>query len=117
MGIHKFLEVAWANDEIAGEANFDIERENIGPDEGILNLDVMRPNKQREFEQELITEIIGGGIKSEADVVRFAIEAGMTCRHCASTLRELKRRGIIDLGFQVPDIRRLKAPRAIRLIQ
>src|SRR6185312_10822826 len=43
LGIHKFLQVAWANDEIAGEANFDIERENIRPGEGILALDVMRP--------------------------------------------------------------------------
>jgi len=117
LGIHKFLQVAWANDEIAGEANFDIERENITPNEGILNLEVMRPNKQREFEQELSTEIIAGRIKSEADAVRFAIEAGMTCRHCAPTLKELKRKGVIDLDFQVPDIKRLKAPRAIRLVQ
>jgi three-Cys-motif partner protein len=45
LGIHKFLQIAWANDEIAGEANFDIERENIRPDEGILPLDLMRPKK------------------------------------------------------------------------
>lgn len=117
LGIHKFLQVAWANDEIAGEANFDIERENIAPQEGILNLDVMRPNKQREFEQELSAEIIAGRIKSESDVVRFCIEAGMTCRHSAPTLMDLKRKGIIDLDFQVPDIKRLKMPRAIRLIR
>jgi three-Cys-motif partner protein len=36
LGIHKFLQVAWDNDDIAGEANFDIDRENIRPGEGIL---------------------------------------------------------------------------------
>jgi three-Cys-motif partner protein len=117
LGIHKFLQVAWANDEIAGEANFDIERENIRPGEGLLNLDVMRPNKLLEFEGELRTKITAGSIKTEADVLRFCIEAGRTSRHSAPVLKELKRKGIIELDFQVPDIRRLKAPRAIRLIQ
>lgn len=116
LGIHKFLQVAWANDEIAGEANFDIERENISPGEGILNLDVMRPNKQREFEGELSAAITTGSIKTEADLLRFCIEAGMTSRHSAPVLKELKRKGVIDLDFQVPDIKRMKAPRAIRLL-
>jgi hypothetical protein len=109
--------VAWANDEIAGEANFDIEREKIKPDEGILNLDVMRPNKLREFEEELSAAIISGAIKTEADVLRFCIEAGMTSRHSAPVLKELKRKGVIDLDFQVPDVKRLKTPRALRMIQ
>ena len=113
MGIHKFLQVAWANDEIAGEANFDIEHENIKPGEGILNLDVMRPNKQREFESELSAAIFAGLVTNEADVLRFCIEAGMTNRHSAPVLKELKRKGVIDVDFQVPDLKRLKAPRSI----
>ncbi len=117
LGIHKFLQVAWANDEIAGEANFDIERENIRPGEGLLNFDVMRPNKLREFEEELSAAISAGSINTEADVLRFCIEAGMTSRHSAPVLKELKQKGVISLDFQVPDIKRLKAPRAVRLIQ
>jgi three-Cys-motif partner protein len=116
LGIHKFLQVAWENDEIAGEANFDIERENISPGEGLLALDVMRPNKLREFEGELTAAIISGAMKTEADVVRFCIEAGMTTRHSAPVLKELKGKGVITLDFQVPDITRLKAPRALRLL-
>jgi three-Cys-motif partner protein len=56
LGIHKFLQVAWATDEIAGKANFDIERENIRPGESLLPLDEFRPNKIREFEQDLEEE-------------------------------------------------------------
>ena len=116
MGIHKFLQVAWANDEIAGEANFDIEREHIRPGEGILPLDVMRPNKVREFEDDLEKALRAGKMKTEAGVVRFCIEGGMTCKHSAPVLKRLKSEGIIDLSFRVPDVDRLKCPRPIRLI-
>ena len=99
MGIHKFLQVAWANDEIAGEANFDIERENIRPAEGILPLDVMRPNKVREFEEELEAALREGAMNTEADVIRFCIEAGMTAKHSAPVLKKLKSEGVIEIDF------------------
>src|SRR5207302_410672 len=99
-----------------GEANFDIERENILPGEGILALDVMRPSKIQEFEGELETKLRAGAITSEADVVRFCIEMGMTCKHSAPILKKLKTAGIIAMNFQVPDVGNMKSPRAIRRI-
>jgi three-Cys-motif partner protein len=116
LGIHKFLQVAWANDEIAGEANFDIERENIRPGEGILALDVMRPDKIREFEAELEDALRAGAIRSEAELIRFCIQGGVTCRHSSDVLKKLKTRQVIDLNFWVPDVGRLKQPRPIRLL-
>jgi three-Cys-motif partner protein len=115
LGIHKFLQVAWNNDEIAGEANFDIERENIRPGEGILPLDVMRPDKIRVFEEGLEDALRSGAMKSEADVARFCIEAGMTCQHSAPVLKKLKVEGAIHLNFLVPDVRKLGSPRPIRM--
>ncbi len=115
LGIHKFLQVAWANDEIAGEANFDIERENIAPNEMVLPFEEMRPNKIREFEAELENSLRAGKMQSEADVVRFCIEAGMTCQHSTPVLKKLKSKGVIELNFQVPDIRSFKLPRPIRV--
>jgi three-Cys-motif partner protein len=117
LGIHKFLQVAWSTDEIAGEANFDIERENIQPEEGILPFDVMRPNKVREFEDRLEGELKSGQMRSEADVVRFCIESGMTCKHCAPVLKKLKDEGVIEMNFRVPDVGKMKWPRQIRIIQ
>jgi hypothetical protein len=116
LGIHKFLQVAWANDEIAGEANFDIERENIRPGQRVLPLDVMRPNKVREFEDALEKALRCGKMKTEADVIRFCIEGGMTCKHSASVLKKLKAERIIDLSFRVPDVDRLKSPRPIGIV-
>jgi three-Cys-motif partner protein len=115
LGIHKFLQVAWANDEIAGEANFDIERENIAPNELVLPLDVMRPNKIREFEAELEEALRAGNMQSEADVIRFCIEAGMTGQHSAPLLKKLKSEGVIEMNFHVPDVRKFKSPRPIRM--
>jgi len=116
LGIDKFLQVAWANDQIAGEANFDIDRENIRPGEGLLAFDLMRPNKVRVFEEDLEAALRAGKLKNEAEVVRFCFEAGMTRRHCVSVLKKLKIEGVISLDFQVPDVSRMRTPRLIRLI-
>ncbi|HTQ50419.1 MAG TPA: three-Cys-motif partner protein TcmP [Candidatus Acidoferrales bacterium] len=116
-GIHKFLQVAWATDGIAGEANFDIDRENIRPEEGILALDMMRPSKIRNFELELERALKSGSMKSESDVVRFCIEAGMICKYSMPVLKKLKDAGIIDIDFRVPDVGRWNSPRPISLIR
>lgn len=113
LGIHKFLQVAWANDEISGEANFDIDHENIRPDEGILPLDVMRPKKIQEFESELEKALRTGKMKSEADVARFCIEAGITCQQSKPVLKKLKREGVITLDFEVPNVGNMNTPRLI----
>jgi three-Cys-motif partner protein len=115
LGIHKFLQVAWAKDKFAGEANFDIERENIQAGEGILPLDVMRPKKVQQFEADLENALRTGQLKTEADVARFCIEAGMTCQHSASVIRKLKTENVIETMFDVPNIRGLRNARSIKL--
>jgi three-Cys-motif partner protein len=115
LGIHKFLQVAWRNDEIAGEADFDIEREHIDRGEMVLPLEEMRPNKTREFEEELKAGICSRSLCSEADVIRFCIEAGMTCQHAAPVIKQLKSQRAINCDFRVPDVRNFKRPRPITL--
>ena len=77
----------------------------------------MRPNKIREFEDKLEAALRSGQMRSEADVVRFCIESGMTCKHCAPVLKKLKDEGVIDLTFRIPDVGKMKSPRQIRFIQ
>lgn len=115
LGVHKFLRVAWANDQIAGEANFDIERENIGTDELMLPMQELRPNKIREFETDLERAIRAGSMKSEADLIQFCIEAGMTCQHRTPVLQKLKREQVIECDFRTPDIRNFRNPRSLKL--
>ena len=80
----------------------------------MLDLDVMRPSKVKEFEAELETKLQSGRMKSEADVIRFCIEAGMTSRHAAPVLRKLKTAGTSEIDFRVPEVRNMKSPRPIR---
>ena len=115
LGIHKFLRVAWSNDEIAGEANFDIERENVSVGEMLLPMDEMRPTKIREFEEELEATLRKGELRSEADVVRYCIEAGMTCQHCTLVIQKLKAEGTIKCDFRTPDVRNSRDPRLIHV--
>lgn len=116
LGIHKFLQVAWSNDEIAGEANFDIERENIAPGEMMLPMQEFRPKKIQVFEADLEAALRGGRMRSEADLVHFCIAAGMTCQHATPVLQKLKSEGLLQCKFRTPDARRTREPRPIQLI-
>lgn len=117
MGISKFLDVAWHNDEIAGEANFDIERENIAPGELMLPMDAFRPKKIQVFEEELENALKAKKVANEADLVHFCITAGMTCQHATPVLQKLKDAKVIECNFRTPGVRHLSAPRPIRIVQ
>lgn len=116
LGAHKFLQVAWENDEIRGEANFDIDREDIAPGEMMLPLDELRPKKIQAFESDLETELRKAEMKSEADLVHFCIAAGMTCQHANPVLQKLKSEGVLQCDFRTPDVRRMREPRPITFI-
>ncbi|MBS0664382.1 MAG: three-Cys-motif partner protein TcmP [Verrucomicrobia bacterium] len=114
-GILKFLRVAWEIDSIGGEANFDIERENLHPDTPTLPFEEMRPKKIQAFETQLREGIRSGVLKSESDLIRFCIEAGMTCKFCAPVIRQLKAEKIITCSFRTPNPDNYDIPRLITL--
>jgi hypothetical protein len=116
LGIHKFLRVAWENDQIAGEANFDIERLNVADGEMLLNFDEFLPNKTLEFERELEQALRSGKYHSEADILYFCIGAGMTCQHCTRVIQKLKTEGVIKCTFRTPDVGNYWRPRPIDLV-
>ena len=60
LGLDKFLKVAWEKDKLNGEADYDINRENVSADELLLGLDELRPSKLKAFERELASLIEGG---------------------------------------------------------
>lgn len=115
LGIDKFLQVAWRSDEISGEADFDIHRENIRPGEMLLPLAEMRPSKIAAFESELEHLLRGGRLANEFDVMQVCFEHGVKRQYAEPVLARLKREGVIDLNFRVPDVRRWDSPREIRL--
>ena len=114
LGAHKFLEVAWRNDQISGEANFDIDRENIAPDE--ITMEFIRPRKVQAFEDDLEARLRGGQISNESELIHVCISAGMTSRHSRSVLQKLKSEGVLRCDFQIPNPRNLARPRAITVL-
>lgn len=115
VGIDKFLQVAWRSDEISGEADFDINREDIRPGELVLPFPEMRPSKIAAFEGELEHLLRKGRLSNELEVMRVCYEHGVKRQHAEPVLLKLKREGIIDVDFRVPDVRRLDSPRPIRM--
>jgi three-Cys-motif partner protein len=112
LGMDKFLRVAWRADELNGEADFDINRDDCGP----LLSNLLPPTKITAFESELASRIRSGLVKTEADVIAVCFEHGVKRQHSESVLKALKAEGTIDCGFRVPDLDRLKEPRTIQLV-
>lgn len=115
LGIDKFLEVAWRKDEFSGEADFPIDRENIRPEQMLLPMTEVQASKITAFESELENLLRGGRLSNEVDVMRVCFESGVKRQHARSVLVKLKKEGVIDLDFQVPDVQRLRSPRLIRM--
>lgn len=115
LGMSKFLDIAWKKDSITGEANFQIDRDDLNPDQLSLGFDVMKPTKIQDFEARLEKALTGGAIRDEADLIRFCLERGVRRQHSRPVLDRLKASKSIECDFQVPDIRRIKEPRPISL--
>lgn len=115
LGIDKFLQVTWKTDQIAGEADFDIDRDDIKPSEPRFPGFGEKPTKISIFEEELEDKLRTGLLANEADVMRLCFEHGVKRQHAQSVLSKLKKEGIIELDFRVPDVDRHSKPRPIRM--
>src|SRR6266404_84091 len=115
LGMDKFLQVAWKKDEINGEADFDINRDNIAPGEMLLAFDEFRPSKITAFERELEQLLRNGELKSELDVVHICFNHGVKRQQAESVLAKLKKERVIEADFRVPQIDRSKRPRPIQM--
>ena len=111
----KFLQVAWKKDEINGEADFDINRDNIAPGEMLLALEEFRPSKITAFERDLEQLLRDGRLKNELDVVRVCFNHGVKRQQAEAVLAKLKKERVIKADFRVPQLDRSKLPRPIQM--
>lgn len=112
LGMDKFLRVAWKADHLNGEANFDIDHDECGP----LLATLLPATKISTFESDLTGRILSGVVTNEADVIEVCFDHGVTRQHAEVVLKRLKAQEAIACDFRVPDIRRIKMPRTIRLL-
>ena len=102
LGIDKFLEVAWSQDEFSGEANFPIDRENIRPDQLLLPMTEVQPSKITVFENELERLLRGARLLNEVDVMRVCFEHGVKRQHARPILSKLKKKASSTWTFKFP---------------
>ena len=98
-GMEKFLNVCWKIDKQRGQANFDIDSENINENEPKLFPEFNIPNKRQIFENELQERILKKELKTDKEVYVFALNNGFLPKDANNILSNLKKEHKIEFGF------------------
>ena len=91
LGMDKFLKICWDEDPLTGEANYDIDDDNIQP--GQMTFWEERPKKIECFERELKQEIDDQHLCSNVDVYNFALNRGFRATHAKNALNKMVKSG------------------------
>lgn len=116
LGLFKFLEAAWRMDEKTGEADYDIDQENISPDQGMF-FGMDKPKKVHLFEARLEAEILGGTLDDTAKIIEFTLRQGFLARHARPTLKKLLKAGQIVGRITGFDYDSRKQPERIQVVR
>ena len=80
----------WKNDPERGEANFDIDDDNIIPDQlDLFSGEVRRPKKVDLFERGLGEKILSKELQNDQDVYLFTLENGFIPSHAREVIKLL----------------------------
>ncbi len=100
LGVEKFLDLAWDNNKINGEANFDID-DDVQKEPTLFDKipGFERPKTKREvFEANLEEFILRHGEITNRDVYFFTLNNGHPKSHAKECFNRLKREGKVDKG-------------------
>jgi three-Cys-motif partner protein len=90
LGIEKFLTTCWNIDPDRGEANFDIDEDNITPGQvELFTGEVRKPKKVDLFEKELKEKILSKELKNDKDIYLFTIANGFIPTHTRKVINKL----------------------------
>jgi three-Cys-motif partner protein len=88
-GIEKFLNAAWEKDSLSGEANYDIEDDDIRADEPSLFEDFDKPKKLDRFENKLKEYLHTGRTNNE--IYEFTLSEGFLPKHVTQIIKALEK--------------------------
>jgi len=77
-------------DRERGEANYDIDEDNLNPMQTCMFAEMSRPNKVNEFEKRLKQKILSKDLATDYDVYRFALTSGFLPSHVRGVIKSLK---------------------------
>jgi hypothetical protein len=89
LGLEKFLAACWKVDPERGEANFDIDDDQIDLNTPHLFAEMDRPLKLTLFQDALRSRILSGELKTDGDVYLDSLREGFLPAHGRAVLREI----------------------------
>ena len=90
LGIEKFLTTCWKKDPKRGEANFDIDNDNIHDGQlDIFTGKLQQAKKTEVFEKELAEKIMDLTLKTDKDIYLYAITNGFLPGHARMVIKSL----------------------------
>lgn len=92
-GINKFLTICWQKDALRGEANYDIDGENIDASCSYLFSEWNVPTKIKVFEKQLEQEILSGQLRTNVAIFKFALRNGFLGEHAKALVSRLMEEG------------------------
>jgi three-Cys-motif partner protein len=87
LGIQKFLGVAWKLSD-TGDANYDIDDDNIDANQPSLFEEFDKPTKITEFESRIRNGIQQKQFRTNFDILRFTVENGMLPKHAKEVFQK-----------------------------
>ncbi len=95
LGLDKFLQVAWNKDNLQGEANFDIDNDNISTHQLYLFTERKKSTKIKVFEQHLKDDLLKGNLRTNLELYLYGLRNGMLARHVREAVSRLQQEGVI----------------------
>ena len=121
LGMEKFLKVCWKLDSIRGEANFDIDLEDINARSPHLWDHMDRPNKLNLFERELQQGVLKKELTTDGAVYLFALRRGFRPSHARHVLIQMLKERIVAMAEPGArpriSLEGYKKPRSFEVIQ
>lgn len=96
LGLDKFLQVCWKNDEATGEANFNIDDDIVRDGQMSLLEEFNVVKKHDRFEKDLI-ELICTGPLDNRQIYQFTLENGFLPKHVKGILNGLQKSGRVTV--------------------
>jgi len=118
LGLEKFLRVCWKADPERGEANFDIDADQLNRDAPRLFPEMDRPRKLTVFQRETKDRILSGQLASDRDVYVHTLQEGFRPSDGRAVLRDLVQSGQVKVTGGKPRVSRLgyDEPRSLEVL-
>ena len=100
--VDKFLRTAWAQNELNGCANFDIDNDVSHSAPNLFGAEMHIPTKIERFKESIRKYILNQTIKTNEDAFLYTMEEGHIPSHATEEIKQMKKVGVIDYDARSP---------------